>query len=89
MIDYSILPEHMQEGMKLYIEKGIKPGHFLRAVLENNLVESFARADDINIKNMFNWADFMYNQCPEEARGSKEKVEQWIQSFERDISDNR
>jgi hypothetical protein len=84
MIDYSILPEHMQEGMKLYIEKGIEPGHFLRAVLENKLVESFAYADDINIRNMFNWADFMYNQCPLEARGSKEKVEQWLQSFNND-----
>jgi hypothetical protein len=34
MIDYSTLPEHMQESMRRYIEKGIQPGSFLAAILE-------------------------------------------------------
>lgn len=77
-LDYTLLPPHIQESMKLYIERGIYPGGFLTACLGNKLVESFLKADDINIKSMENIAAWIYTICPIKARGSWEKVQEWI-----------
>ena len=71
MIDYSLLPHHIRDGMKMYIENGIIPGHFLQAAIKDKLVESFSRADDTNQKRMFDIANFLYNEMPSTLRGSK------------------
>jgi hypothetical protein len=78
MVDYSRLPEHMQGGARRYIERGISPGHFLTAVLSNDFLGAFKRADDENIERMKEWARWLYNECPREAHGSPEAVEEWI-----------
>ena len=75
-----ILPQHMQDGVRLYLDKGVKPGSFLTAVLSNNLVEAFKTADVTNIMNMQRWATWLYNDCPVGAWGSLDKVESWIRA---------
>lgn len=77
---YEILPEHMREGMKLYLEHGIEPGSFGVAVLCNDLVGAFGAADRINTSFMEDWARWLYNHCPSSARGSTEQVRRWIES---------
>jgi hypothetical protein len=77
-VDYSSLPEHMQDGTRLYVEEGIEPGGFTLAVLCNELVEAFGRADQINIAAMFDWADWLFNEAPMGCWGSASKVEAWI-----------
>ncbi len=77
-LDYSQLPEHMQSGAQLYVEKGIKPGRFLMAVLSNDLKEAFGQADLVNRALLFEWASWLYNNCPHEAQGSPEKVQAWL-----------
>jgi len=77
--DYSKLPGSLQNGMKRYIEEGVIPGHFLRAVLENNLSESFARADDMNRLHMYDIVSWMYNEAPIDCWGSEKKVKAWIE----------
>ena len=77
MFDYSKLPKHMQSGAQLYIEKGIMPGGFLTAVLENNLTGAFGRADDINKQAMQTWVEWLTCEIPSTIWGSKEKVSQW------------
>lgn len=77
-IDYSEIPEHMRRGVKLYLEKGLRPGEFLTAVLENNLVQSICRADQTNLAQIVEWAKFLYNEMPMGSWGSKEKVNAWI-----------
>lgn len=77
-IDYSILPEPAQESMQAYIETGRPVGGFLTAVLENNLTESFARADFHNRHFMLDYANFLYNEAPSECWGDKEAVRDWI-----------
>lgn len=81
-IDYTGLPEHMRDGARLYIEHGVEPGGFLRAVLQNQLVEAFGRADDTNRAAMFQWAGWLYNEAPRGAWGSPEKVDAWIKAHE-------
>jgi hypothetical protein len=78
MIDYSILPDHMQEGMRLYIEKGIQPGSFLTSVLENDLVRSFETADYINQHRMLDFVIFLVNQAPHNCWGSPKRVQYWL-----------
>ena len=77
-MNYELIPEHMQEGVKRYLEEGIMPGDFLQAVLENNLVKAFDRADTINRECMFGCAKFLYNEMPGNSWGSPEKVRAYI-----------
>lgn len=78
-MNYSKLPVHMVQGAKNYIEDGIPPGGFLTAVLENDLVGSFATADGVNQEAMFTWAEFLHNEAPIAAWGSREAVLRWIE----------
>ena len=79
-ITYDYLPPHMQDGARRYVEDGIPPGGFMRAVLENRLVESFGRADTTNFRYMDEWARWLYNEAPSKCWGSPEAVEKWIES---------
>ena len=81
MFNYSKIPEHCREGMKRYIEQGIAPGSFLTAVLSNDLVGAFIKADDINALRMRDYCDFLYNEIPMPAWGSRLNVKTWINSF--------
>lgn len=78
MYNYNILPEHMQGGMKRYIEDGIPPGGFLYAVLCNDLMGAVRKADDINQHRLIDYARFLYNEAPSNCYGSPQKVEAWI-----------
>ena len=71
------LPFHMQAGVERYLLHGISGGSFLNAVLENDLVGAFARADDMNSAAMHNWVEWLYNSCPSNAWGSPEIVRDW------------
>ncbi len=77
-IDYSILPEHLRGGFQRYIENHVEPGQFIRAVLENNLMEAFGRADAICLASMFQIVGFVYNEMPGVSHGSPEKVTAWL-----------
>ena len=76
-IDYSRLPEHMQGPMRRYIENGIPPGSFLRAVLSNDLRAAFQRADDINGPRIRDFVVFLYNEAPRGCYGSPSAVNEW------------
>ena len=78
-IDYSGLPEHIRGGVQRYIEHGIQPGDFLEAVICNNLKESFKRADNTNIRRMFDIVYFFYNEAPINCWGSPERMKQWME----------
>ena len=78
--DYDFLPEHMRKGAMLYVEYGIEPGEFFRAVLENNLKEAFTRADFINEHKLADFVYWLIWKCPDNAQGSPEKVNAWIEA---------
>ena len=77
-INYSKLPEHMQEGARRYIEDGIEPGGFLTAVLSNDLKGAYVRADEENLAAMREWVNWVYWECPGVAQGSSKNVKAWI-----------
>lgn len=61
-----------------YLAYGLPTGDFIRAVLENNLIEAFSRADDDNRQKMVHWASAMCNAMPSKSWGSPEAVKTWI-----------
>lgn len=78
-VDYSTLPNpDLIGGMQLYIEEGILPGHFLSAVLRNDLFEAVGRADSYNLSLIPNIVKWIWNEAPSQCWGSPEKVRAWI-----------
>ena len=75
----NMLPHHMQDGMKDYIEKGYQPGGFLSALLCNNLRQTFERADSINRERIFSFIQFLYSYAPSDCWGSEEKFDKWVE----------
>jgi hypothetical protein len=71
------LPLHMRDGMLLYLSHGTPPGSFATAVLENDLLGAFSKADEINTAKMRDWAGWLYFM-PRLCWGSKEAVKAWI-----------
>jgi len=56
-----------------------EPGDFLQAVLRNDLVGAFARADSLNERTMKNHASFVYTVMSQALRG-EENMNQWYDS---------
>lgn len=77
-INYNLIPEHMREGTRAYIETGREPGDFLSAIMANDFLEAAGQADDENACNWNLWAQFIYMETPGGCHGSKEKVYAWI-----------
>ena len=78
MTNYSKLPPHMQDAAKRYVEKGIPPGHFLTAVICNDLLGAVSHADDTNVKALKTWVQFFYNEAPGGCWKSKEVMNAWV-----------
>jgi len=79
IVDYSMLPEHMQYTAKLYVERGIEPGGFMYAILCNDFVAAAGQADQTNQRHLFEWAVWLSNELPRSAWGSVERVDAWIE----------
>jgi len=73
-----LIPPHMHDAVRLYVERGIAGGSFLNAVMSNKLVDAYSRADEDNTAAMRGWAEFMHWHMPSGCWGSPEKVEAWI-----------
>ena len=78
MFEYEKLPFGLRDGMQRYLENGIMPGHFLTAVLENNLFDAVMRADSTNLSLMPDIVKWIYNEVPWEAHGSERIVKAWV-----------
>lgn len=73
-----MIPSHLKESFDEYVSLGIPTGDFLRAVLENDLMEAFGRADDNNREIMFDICCYVYNEIPAGCHGSKQAVKDWL-----------
>ncbi len=72
------VPHNILEGIERFVRQGIPPGNCLRAILENNLMEAFKRADHFTISAMQAIVSYIYNEVPMDASGSPVKVSEWI-----------
>jgi hypothetical protein len=75
------IPDYMMDGIKRYIQKGIRPGHFLTAIITNDLSEACGRADDVNLRQIPAYVGYFYNEAPSHCWGSQEKMDRWMMKF--------
>lgn len=74
----AIIPAHMHDSIRLYVEHGISGGGFLDAVLCNDLKGAFRRADTTNKMFMEKWVEFVVWYLPVQSQGSPEAVLKWM-----------
>lgn len=79
-ISYDLLPLHMRDGARLYIEQGIEPGGFMYAVLINDFKGVMTRSDNVNKNSLQEWVEWLLFQCPATAQGSRQAVDNWIET---------
>uniref|UniRef100_A0A6M3IPB7 Uncharacterized protein n=1 Tax=viral metagenome TaxID=1070528 RepID=A0A6M3IPB7_9ZZZZ len=79
------IPPRMMGGINRYVNGGVRPGHFLQAVISNDLTQACWRADDENLKNLTAFVAYFYNKTPSGCWGSGEKMERWIRKFEEEL----
>jgi hypothetical protein len=78
-LDEIDIPEYMHLAIRAYVNRHKLPGHFLQAVLKNDLFEAVSRADTENLEALHNWIILIYNYTPGNCWGSPEKVKKWTE----------
>ena len=81
MNNFSAAPESTIQTIKDYVNHGLEPGSFVRAVLENNLAMAFAKADIYNERALKQIVTYVFNKIPHNSWGSPEAVENWLKRF--------
>lgn len=76
-IDYDLLPGHLRGGVREYIEHGRLPGHFLTAVIKNDLGNACSHADETCRLRLFDIVSFFYNEVPSDCWGTPDRVRTW------------
>ena len=62
-----------------YLIKGRNPGHFLYAVLANDLTDAVCFADPSSLALLKATVKLVYNELSSMARGSKKRVNLWME----------
>lgn len=70
--------DHMNKSLELYINHGCDPGHFLKAVLSNDLFDAVGRADIHSTIFLPLIVSYIYNELPSGCHGSREIVKDWM-----------
>lgn len=70
--------EDMKESIDLYVQRGIPPGDFLQAVLANDLMDAFRRADSQDREAWYDICSYIYSHTPRGCHGSREVVAAYI-----------
>lgn len=76
---WELIPAHCRESLEMYILYGVPVGHFLAAVLSNDLRRACERADDTNIKALPQYMRFLYSYAPVACWGSPAKYRAWLE----------
>lgn len=61
-----------------YIHNGVPPGSFVRAVLENDLIQAVRKGDLENRAALSRIVEYLYCTCPTGAWMSEAQVEAWL-----------
>jgi hypothetical protein len=77
--DYMDVRPDTLDAIDRYVTDGIPTGSFLEAVLSNDLMESFGRADMENRTALFEICGYIYNETPSGCHGSPENVRAWLE----------
>ncbi len=83
MIDwtYTSIPDGVREALDNWAQRGLPPGHFVTAVLSNNLSDAVGRADHMSMAALPTIVSYVYNEMPSTCWGSIEKMQAWAKRF--------
>lgn len=74
---FFFVPPHIRDGIKLWVEKGIRPGSFCYSVVCNDLQGAIGRVDHINREHLSSIVAWFYNYAPSGCWGSVENAQAW------------
>ena len=72
------IPERIKNSLDRYAQHHVPTGGFLKAVLENDLQEAVARADEDTLMALRTICAYVYNELPSPCWGTREKVTKWL-----------
>jgi hypothetical protein len=75
-----MLPYWAIESLEEYVRIGRPVGDFLEAVLSNDLMDAFGRADNMNQVIMIEYCKYVHNKMPMGCHGSREIYKNWCKS---------
>ena len=78
----SQVPWGLRAGLIEYIAARRPTGHFLRAVLSNDLREACARGDPVSCAHLSELVFFLFNYAPAHCWGSADHVDRWLTATE-------
>lgn len=76
--EYSRIPEHILTSLYGYVEHRQAPGHFLQAVLANDLFEAIGRADKEAVAALRELVVFIHMEVRSDCHGSRQKITAWL-----------
>ena len=76
--EYGMIPAACRRAIIEWVINAELPGHFLQAILSNDLVEAAGRADHENVQILHVYASLLYNCLPKPSWGSHEAMMKWI-----------
>lgn len=76
--NYAKAPRGFADTLRGYLDLGWVPGGFVMAVLENDLTQAIARADDQSARILPDLVRWLYNEAPAPSWGSPAKVRAWL-----------
>lgn len=74
-----MIPQATKDSLDRYVNEGIMPGSFLRAVLTNDLASAVFQADSKNLAALKDIMLYVYNEIPAHAWGSTATVVDYAQ----------
>jgi hypothetical protein len=72
------IPPLIFKALKAHVVDHQPVGHFVTAVLENDLKQAILRADPDSLAALKRIVLFCYNDIPSPAWGSPEKIQAWL-----------
>tara|TARA_R110000744_G_scaffold114766_1_gene214698 strand:+ start:109 stop:369 length:261 start_codon:yes stop_codon:yes gene_type:complete len=76
--EYLDAPVHILDSINRYVEDGLEPGGFVKAVLSNDLVDALNKADTASLSGLKDILKYCIWKIPPECWGSRAKVDAWI-----------
>lgn len=75
----------LRAALVRYVIHGTIPGHFLQAVLANDLTDALCRADNTSSGILLALVRLVYNEFPSDSHGSRKAVVEWGESTHEDL----
>jgi hypothetical protein len=74
------LPDALKESIDAYVETGRPTGSFLAACIDNKLGMAISLADSDSLKALPAIVGYLYNECPGDCWGSRERRTEWMEA---------